>query len=251
MNKLFITTLIILIAVFSCSKKEAAVKPVEADDTAAMLSKANELYKTGDVQNAFRVYGLIYEQYPTSSEYVDAAIGLSRCYNDLGDYEKGMDLLYNLVRENIIPSRVPEIYDEMAKYYEINAGISTAAGLSDETADFKKAMDFYQKAVYYPNSDDKNAKAYAQYRIGELNINMLNFKDALLAFKTTVLNYPDTHWATVAGQRIEEFKDAVDNVIKEETAPENQGTSPGQYVAPTSSDSEATTPTDTTSGEIH
>jgi tetratricopeptide (TPR) repeat protein len=219
MQKIFAITLILILSILACSKKEAGVKAVNEVDPAEILKKANEFYDKGDLDNAFRTYGVIYERYPTSREYIDATLGLSRCYNNLGDYERGMELLFNLVNENIIPGRVPEIYNEMAKYFEVNAGISFEAGISDEAQDFNRAISYYQKAINYPNSDDQNAKAYAQYRIGEVNINMSKFEDAILAFRTTTLNFPNTIWAKVAEERMSEIKDAVDTVLKEPTTP--------------------------------
>ena len=219
MKKNFIIIVMVTILFLTCSKKETAVKPTQEEyNPTELLQQANKLYNEGNLEEAFRAYGFIYNRYPTRREYVDAVIGLSRCYNDMGEYEKGLDLLYHLVSENIIPSRIPEIYNEIAKYYEVNAGISSIAGFSDEEQDYQKAIEFYQKAIYYPNSNDKEAKAYAQYRIGELNIATHNFKDAVLAFKATIHNYPETKWAQLAKQRLEEFHQALLNVLNESTS---------------------------------
>lgn len=220
MKKLIGIVGIVFLMLISCSKKEAAVKPEQTIDPAGILKQANELYNQGDIEHAFRLYGDIYTNYPTSNEYIDAVLGLSRCYNEMGKYEKGLDLLYNLVRENMIPSRVPEIYNEMAKYFEINAGISSLAGFSDESSDYEKAIGYYQKAIDYPNSDDKVSKAYAQYKIGELNLKLEHFKDAVRAYKLTVQNYPGTEWAEKANLRLDEFRKAVDEILQEiKTAP--------------------------------
>jgi tetratricopeptide (TPR) repeat protein len=215
MARVSITFGILVLLFISCSHREANVKSMEASTPTALLEKGNQLYQQGDLQGALQDYQHIYNTYPTSREYVDAVIGLSRCYNDMGDYEKGMDLLYNLIRENMVPSRVPEIYNEMAKYYEVNAGISSLSGLSNEENDYEKAIEYYRKAINYPNSDDTNAKAYAQYRIGELYVTLLKFKDATLAFEATINSFPGTQWATLAQQRIDEMRQAVNTVLGE------------------------------------
>ena len=227
MNKLYLIFGLIVLLLAGCNKKEASVRSVNIDNPAELLSAAAQFYQEGNRAEAQRLYEIIYHQYPTSREYIDGVLGLSRCYNDNGDFEKGMELLYNLVRENMIPSRVPQIYNEMARYYEVNAGISSVAQISDEEADYQKAIEYYQKAINYPNSDDRDAKAYAQYRIGELYLLLKKFKDATMAFKNTKFLYPNTTWAQVADQRLSEIKQAVNAVLNEmkegkSTAPEAQ-----------------------------
>jgi outer membrane protein assembly factor BamD (BamD/ComL family) len=213
MKKIYIIIPLVLVFFLSCSKKEGTLENLDQQDPSVILQKANELYATGKTKDAFRAYSIIYKKYPTSREYIDAAIGLAHTYNDMGEYEKGMQILLNLVRENIVPSRVPEIYNEMAQYYEDNAGISSAAGVSDEKQDYRKALDFYKKAVKYPNSEDMEAKAFAQYRIGEVHIDLWEFKDAVAAFQETVATYPDTRWAKLAEQRLMEFRQALTNIM--------------------------------------
>ena len=142
----FITVLGLVLLVFlSCGKKQAAVRPMEGLAPAELLTKANEFYTAGNVDKALEAYDIIYGRYPTSREYIDAVLGMAKCYNDLGNFEKGMDLLYTLIRENMVPTRVPEIFNQMAKYYEVNAGISTVVGLSNEEQDYRKAIDYYQQ----------------------------------------------------------------------------------------------------------
>ncbi len=213
MGRIVMITLLNLALILSCSKKEAAVKSNSEQDPPVLLAKGTELYNQGDVNGALEQYEIIYNRYPTSREYINAVIGMARCQNDLGDFEQGFDLLYNLIRENMIPTRVPEIYNEMARYYEVTAAYSTEAGISSEQDDYKKAIDYYQKAVKYPNSDDKIAKSYAQFRIGELQFKLKNYKDAALAYQSTIYKYPDSEWAQMAGTRIEEIKQSGQQVL--------------------------------------
>lgn len=213
-----IMSLIILIS-GGCSKKKVVVKPMEGLEPVELLTKANEFYANGNIEKALEAYDIIYGRYPTSREYIDAVIGMAKCYNDMGEFEKGMDLLYNLIRENMVPSRVPEIFNEMAKYYEVNAGISTVIGLSNEEQDYKKAIDYYRKAVNFPNSTDAQAKSFAQFKIGELYLNLAEYKEAALAYQATAYNFPGTEWADKASKRIEELREGgkatLSNIKKE------------------------------------
>lgn len=186
----------------SCSKKGSSTGGKENVTPAELLDYANKIYDKQDYESAFLAYGLIFHDYPTSREYIDAAIGLSRCYGQFKDYEKEFEILHNLLRENIIPSKVPQIYIAIAEFYERSAGISeqlTGAG----TNDFKTALSYYKKAIDYPNSDDKRAKGFAQYRIGELYEEQFqDYDKAIEAFQETKTLYPDEDWALLADEKI-------------------------------------------------
>jgi tetratricopeptide (TPR) repeat protein len=258
----FISILSLILLIFlSCGKKQAEVRPMEGLAPSELLMKANEFYTGGEIEKALEAYDIIYGRYPTSREYIDAVLGMAKCYNDLGNFEKGMDLLYSLTRENMVPTRVPEIFNQMAKYYEVNAGISTVVGLSNEEQDYRKAIDYYQKAISYPNSDDMKAKSFAQFKIGELNLNMGQYKDAALAYQATVYNYPGTEWADKATKRIEELrqegKNTLNNIKKEMAKPaqaENQPETPEETpkekeAPPVQKDTTQVTPPDTTADQ--
>ena len=246
MKRVMLLSGVIFLLFLSCAKKQTGETTAQQLDPAKLLKQADQYYAEGNLDEAFRAYGLIYERFPTSREYIDAVIGLSRCYSDYGNYEKSFDLLYNLVRENMVPSRVPEIYIEMGRYFEVNAGISSVAGLANEEQDYEKAIEYYQKAINYPNSNDLNAKAYAQLRIGELYLQMGKFKDAILAFKATTTSFPGTEWAKIAEERLIEFKEALDKVLGEEepteSAPADTTKQMTPATPPTSPDSSQLTP---------
>lgn len=215
MKKISLALLVLILFVTACGKKESAKDTSTQLDPAKVLQEGNRLYSEGMTEDAFRTYKVIYDRFPTSREYISAAIGLSRCYNDLGNYEKGFDVLLSLLKENLIPSRVPEIYNEIGRYFEVNAGISSMAGISDESKDYENAIQYYQKSIDYPNSDDSTAKAHAQLRIAELDLKLGKLKDAVLAFKATEYNFPGTVSAQMATQRLQEFREAVNTVLSE------------------------------------
>ncbi len=172
----------------------------------ALLEKGNAAFFEGNMEDAISAYEVIYNRYPLSREYISAVLGMARAYNNMGDFEKGFNLLYNLIRENMVPSRVPEIYNEMARYYEVTAIYSKEAGISKVEDDYKKAIDYYQKSIDYPNSEDPQAKSYAQFQIGELELKLEQPEQAALAFQSTIYKFPNTEWATLAQQRIEQMK---------------------------------------------
>lgn len=189
-----------LIFLFSCSGKGSKGIDNEKLNPDQLLEYADNVYSQGDFESAFLAYGYIYEHYPTSREYIDAVLGLSRCYAEFEDYEKGFDLLHNLLKENIIPSKVPGIYNVIAEFYERSAGIS--AQLTGESApDYLTAIEYYQKAIDYPSSDDHRAKSYAQYKVGTLYERMNDFDKALEAYQRTASVYPEQQWAALAQEK--------------------------------------------------
>ncbi len=196
----------ILIIAGSCSKKEAAVKSMEGLEPPQLLEKANKSYAQGNMDDAIEAYEIIYTRYPTSREYISAVLGMARAYNNMGEFERGFSLLYNLIRENMVPSRVPEIYNEMARYYEVTAAYSKEAGISREGEDYQKAIEYYKKAIDYPNSDDAEAKSYAQFQIGELEMKMDNYDQAALAYQSTMYRFSGTEWAQLAEQRMDQMR---------------------------------------------
>ena len=185
--------------VASCSQKGSGAGD-DGPTPEELLTYANRVYQEGDYESAFLAYGLIYEQYPTSREYIDAAIGLSRCYAEFEDYQKSFDILYSLLQENLIPSQVPKIYNVIAEFYERSAGISEQL-TGEGTTDYKTAIGYYEKAIDYPNSEDKLARSYAQYKVGVLYENLGNYQKALDAYQKTLDEYPMQQWTLLANEK--------------------------------------------------
>ena len=196
----------LLVITVGCSKKEVALKSMEGLEAPALLERGNESFAQGNIEEAIKAYETIYNRYPTSREYISAVLGMARSYNNMGDFERGFSLLYSLIRENMVPSRVPEIYNEMARYYEVTAVYSREAGITGEGEDYEEAIKYYKKAVDYPNSDDAKAKSYAQFQIGELEMKLNNYDQAALAYQSTIHKFSGTEWAKLAEQRMEQMR---------------------------------------------
>jgi len=206
MKVVSIIMIFLVVIAVSCSKKEVAVKSMEGLEPPVLLEKGNEAFAQGNMEDAIKAYEMIYDRYPTSREYISAVLGMARSYNNLGDFERGFSLLYSLIRENMVPSRVPEIYNEMARYYEVTAVYSREAGITGEGEDYKEAIEYYKKAVNYPNSTDAKAKSYAQFQIGELEMKLNNYDQAALAYQSTIYRFSGTEWAQLAEQRMDQLR---------------------------------------------
>ncbi len=221
MKKLII--FLMALALIACSKKETRVEISENQSPAEFLKFGNQFYQNGDYENAFRAYGFIYYNHPTSPEYIDAAIGLSRCYGALEDYEKAFEILHELLKNNLIPSKVPNIYVAIAEFYERSAGISEQINGKSET-DLQKAIEYYQKAIAYPNSKNIAAKGYAQYKIGQIYEQISQYDKALQSYQATSTQYAGSEWALRAeesyaalNQRIERRNNMLENGLLPDT----------------------------------
>lgn len=240
--------LIILMAMAimtGCTKKE--VRPVIPEDQkpAELLKYGNQFYQGGDYENAFRAYGIIYYNFPSSREYIDAAIGLSRCYGALENYEKEFEILHTLLQENLIPSKVPQIYNAIAEFYERSAGISQQlTGAGEE--DYQTAISYYEKAISYPNSKDTTAKSMAEYKIGEMYEKLGDTRKAIETYQQTINQYANTEWAQRAEQAIDDIKKRMQlraeyeqngwltpDTTADSTAVTSQAVSPGDTVQTT------------------
>ncbi|MBN2367165.1 MAG: tetratricopeptide repeat protein [Calditrichaeota bacterium] len=213
MKKVLFLLLFAVPLLIFCGKKEVKIQSLEGMEPPALLEKGHAAFIEGNMEEAIRAYQVIYNRYPLSREYISAVLGMARAYNNMGDFERGFELLHNLIRENMVPSRVPEIYNEMARYYEVTAVYSREAGISNIEKDYKQALTYYQKAVSYPNSENVEAKSYAQFQIGELHQKLGHPEDAALAYQSAIFHYPGTEWATLAQQRIQELKTAGETTL--------------------------------------
>lgn len=198
----------LLMFLFSCSSKTVKEEIPEEQVPTSLLELGDAFYAEGNYENAFRAYGSIYNNYPTSREYIDAAIGLSKTYGKLENYEKKFDILYALLRENLIPSKVPDVYNAIAEFYVESAGISEQL-TGEDSGDYLTAISYYDKAIKYPNSEDPNAKSYAQFKIGEVYELLNNYNEAIAAYKGTIGNYADSEWAQKAEENIASIEDRV------------------------------------------
>jgi tetratricopeptide (TPR) repeat protein len=199
MRYFILITLIFLMA--SCGKKEVRNGIPANENPSELLKYGDQFYHNGDYENAFRAYGIVYYDYPSSREYIDAAIGLSKCYGAMQSYEKQFEILHNLLRENLIPTKVPGVYNAVAEFYERSAGISEQL-TGEGTNDYKTAISYYNKSIQYPNSDDLDAKSFAQYKIGTLYEKMKDYPKAIEAYETALNTYQGTEWALRAEQNI-------------------------------------------------
>jgi tetratricopeptide (TPR) repeat protein len=223
----FFIILTFIFLIVSCGKKEVRNPIPEGEAPEGLIKYGDQFYESGDYENAFRAYGIVYYDHPSSREYIDAAIGLSKCYGATQNYEKQFEILYNLLRENLIPTKVPGVFNAVAEFYERSAGISEQL-TGEGTNDYKTAINYFKRAIDYPNSDDQNAKSFAQFKIGTLYEKMKDYPKAIEAYESTLNTYQGTEWALRAEQNILDIRERIQRRMEYEQSgmlPEDTPTS--------------------------
>ena len=144
---------------------------------------------------------ILLENFPTSDLHVDAQLIMAKSMGGKEKFEDQLDLLLRVLKENIIPEKVPLIYVQIAEFYE-GAAIWNPGNITSDTSDFTKAAKFYRKAVFYPNSNDDVTKAYALYRAGFMYTRSNDIEKAKQAYGQVLDSYPQSPYAALARKKL-------------------------------------------------
>ncbi len=128
-----------------------------------MMQMADKKFDAGDYESAIKDYNRLLLDFPTSNLHIDVQIRVAEAYGKLDKFEDQMNQLHRLVKENIIPERIPQIYVQLGKWYE-RAALFNPGIVSTDSVDYVNAINYYDQALKYPDSDDNNAKSEAVFR---------------------------------------------------------------------------------------
>jgi tetratricopeptide (TPR) repeat protein len=158
-----ICLVVFMALLFGCSSKDKKVDPAQLMTDQNILQSGDTQFNNGQYHDALQTYEKILIYHPTSDLHIDAQLRMADCYGAMDNYESQMDVLLRLLKENIIPEQVPQIYIQIGRFYErsaqFNPGIS-----SNDSSDLKTAFAYFEKAIQYKDSEDLQTKAEAQYR---------------------------------------------------------------------------------------
>jgi len=159
-----LSCLIMFLMLLSCSgSKEKNADPGQLMTDQEILLSGDAQFNSGLFHDALQTYEKILLYHPTSDLHIAAQLRMAECYGAMENYESQMDALLRILKENIIPEQVPQIYVQIGKFYErsaaFNPGIST-----NDTSDMSTARNYYEKAFLYKDSQDQLSKSEAQYR---------------------------------------------------------------------------------------
>jgi len=206
--KMLVLLILSLLLVMACgSGKKANDTAIKSPET--LLEEGDALMQAGDYNKAVQTYESILVLHPTSDYHVDTQLRMAEAYGKMERFEDQMDLLLRILKENIIPGYVPEIYVQLGKFYERAAGFNP--GIVDtDTSDFRKAIHYYERATGYEDSDDIAAKAEALFRHGLVEAKLGNVDQATLFYETVAYQYPNVTHATLAKIKLQDPNDTTE-----------------------------------------
>jgi tetratricopeptide (TPR) repeat protein len=190
-----------LIAIFiGCggSKEELVL---ENETPESLLQKSYQAFETGNYDQSITLAQTLLDYFPTSDLHIDAQLQMAKVYGTKEEYENQFDLLLRVLKENIIPEKVPLIYSQIADFYETSASWNPGT-VSTDSVDFLKAAEFYKKAVFYPNSQDNSTKARALYRMGLMYAKVNQTGIASKAYQELISTYPTSPYAIMARTKL-------------------------------------------------
>jgi tetratricopeptide (TPR) repeat protein len=188
-----------IVMFFACGGKKGIV--VKGDDPNLMLEKAEQLYQEQKYDQTMQYCQYILDNFPTTDLHIDTQLLMARSLGSQEKFEEQMDLLLRVLKENIIPERIPQIYIQIGEFYE-HAARWNPGNVSSDTLDLEQSVKYYHKAVSYPNSEDRAAKAAALYRIGLINAKINAMDMAKNAYQQVIDNYPESPYSMLAKTKL-------------------------------------------------
>jgi tetratricopeptide (TPR) repeat protein len=199
MMKTFIILLVVS-AFFGCgSSKDELV--MENETPESLLLKSEQAYNMGKYDESIKLAQLLLDHFPTSDLHIEAQLLISRNYGAKEEYEEQFDQLLRVLKENIIPEKVPSIYAQIGEFYE-NSARWNPGTVTTDSADYTKAADFYRKAVFYPNSEDETTKAMALYRMALTYAKLKEIETASKAYQEVISTYPSSPYSSLARTKL-------------------------------------------------
>lgn len=197
--------IVIFLMLLACgSHKQLTVQ--EKRSPQELIKAGDQFYAQGDYKDALETYNRLLIFYPTSDLDIDASLRIAKCYAKLEKYEKQMDVLVQLLKENLIPEYVPNIYIQIGEYYETAARFNPAKEQGD-SADYQTAIDYYDKAIHYEDSNNKDAKVEAMFRKALVEAKMGKSGLAAQHYQDIIDTYPDSPFAVLAQIKLLNPKD--------------------------------------------
>lgn len=198
--------IVALLLLFSCSSNKNAKNENLLSDT-DMFAQGTTQFNEGHYKEALHTFKSLILEHPTSDLHIDSQLKIAACYGALEDYEEQMKAILQLLKENIIPDRVPQIYVQIGKFYEQAARFNPNTVTSD-TNDYHDALSYYKKAIEYKESNDTLSKAEAIYRRGLVNAKLGNINKAIAQYNFVTRSYPNSDFALLAQVKLQNPEDS-------------------------------------------
>ena len=116
MFKLYGLSILLIFLLFSCSSKEGLVLDEETPES--LLAKAQTAYANENYDESINLVQMMLDNFPTTDLHIDAQLLMAKSLGGMEKFEDQLDLLLRVLKENIIPEKVPLIYTQIAEFYE-------------------------------------------------------------------------------------------------------------------------------------
>jgi len=195
-------SILLLLFLVSCGSKKKGLELNQMNDQ-ELLTLASSQYKAGDAKGALKTSDRLLMAFPTSNLHIETQLLMAKAYGTLDRYEEQMSLLLRLLRENIIPGYSPQIFVQIGKFYE-RAALFNPGLVTSDTSDYRLALDYYDKALNYPDSDDQQAKSEAQFRRGMVEAKIGEINAAIEEYKLVLKNFPQSEFSLLAQLKLKD-----------------------------------------------
>ncbi|MGD9488489.1 MAG: tetratricopeptide repeat protein [Calditrichaceae bacterium] len=199
MKYLKMASILALTLIFATGCIFGKKKGIESEQITAeeLLQAGNEQFNAGKYNEAINTYESLLLKFPTSDLHIETQLRMADSYGAMDKYEEQMDLLLRLLKENIIPDRVPRIYTQIGRFYE-RAALFNPGIVTSDSSDYQLAIRYYEKAVKYPDSDDQFSKSEAQYRKALVKAKTGRTDDAVIEYKKVPVLFPESMYSILA-----------------------------------------------------
>ncbi len=211
--------LVALITLFSSCGGSKGELVLEDETAESLLQKSNIAYENGDYDKSIQLAQTMLDYFPISDLHIDAQLQIAENLGAKEKYEDQFDLLLRILKENIIPERVPIIYMQIGEFYENSAKWNPGTVISD-TIDYQKAANYYKKAVFYPNSDDRMTKVHALYRMALMHAKVSEIEIASKAYQELIATFPESPYSTLARTKLNDPTNTDELMLPTIAAPE-------------------------------
>jgi tetratricopeptide (TPR) repeat protein len=174
---------------------------IDDETPESLIQKGEVEFVNGNYDQSIKLAQLMLDNFPTSDLHIDAQLLISNTLGAQEKYEDQFDLLLRILKENIIPEKVPLIYMQLGEFYE-NSAKWNPGDVTTDSVDFSNAADFYKKAVFYPNSEDRYTKANALYRMGLMHAKLNEIEVASKAYQELITVYPESPYSSLARTKL-------------------------------------------------
>jgi tetratricopeptide (TPR) repeat protein len=192
----YITVLIFFYLIISCGSSKHEID-LEEETAESLMQKSDAALESKNYNEALKIDSLLLLNFPTSDLHIDAQLNSAKALGGIEEYEQQLDLLLRILKENIVPEKVPAIYAQIAEHYE-EAATWNPGTVTNDSMDWVKAAQYYRKAVFYPDSKDDATKAKSLYRAALMYAKLNQIEVAARAYEQTVAFYPNSKYSAMA-----------------------------------------------------